>query len=77
MRQEDLTALVPSLLTLAAEAGKAIMDIYDSGPTGVHEKADHSPLTAADLAAHRRRLCGGGDGHQSLRAGSGHADRQL
>lgn len=53
MRQDQLIAFVPSLLTLAAQAGKAIMDIYDCGPTGVLEKADHSPLTAADLAAHR------------------------
>ena len=29
------------------------------------------------LAAHRRRLCGGGHGHQSLWPGSGYADRQL
>lgn len=36
---------------LAIEAGRAIMDIYNSGELGVEAKADDSPVTLADLAA--------------------------
>jgi 3'(2'), 5'-bisphosphate nucleotidase len=47
-------ALIAELITLARDAGAAIMDIYrqkDSYQT--QHKSDASPLTAADLAAHR------------------------
>lgn len=38
----------------AAEAGKAIMEIYNSAdPVKVEYKGDHSPLTAADKAANQ------------------------
>ena len=37
---------------IAAEAGDAIMEVY-SGAFSVRRKDDSSPLTAADLAAHR------------------------
>jgi 3'(2'), 5'-bisphosphate nucleotidase len=33
-------------------AGKRIMEVYDTKDFGVTEKADHSPLTLADRAAH-------------------------
>jgi 3'(2'), 5'-bisphosphate nucleotidase len=33
-------------------AGKRIMEVYDTEDFGVTEKADHSPLTLADRAAH-------------------------
>ncbi|SUC18099.1 adenosine-3'(2'),5'-bisphosphate nucleotidase [Proteus mirabilis] len=37
---------------LARQAGQAIMQIYQqSAPIEVQEKSDHSPVTAADLAA--------------------------
>lgn len=45
-------------IATAREAGRAIMEIYNRGFT-VETKADSSPVTAADLAAHRvivRRL---------------------
>ncbi|HMP75601.1 MAG TPA: 3'(2'),5'-bisphosphate nucleotidase CysQ [Kiritimatiellia bacterium] len=45
------SALLPSLLQLARDAGSAIMRIYDS-PGAIQQKADTSPLTLADLAAH-------------------------
>ncbi len=35
----------------AVEAGKAIMEIYDSADIGVEYKEDQSPLTMADKAA--------------------------
>nr|WP_321572461.1 inositol monophosphatase family protein [Proteus mirabilis] len=39
---------------LARQAGQAIMQIYQqSAPIEVQEKSDHSPVTAADLAAHQ------------------------
>lgn len=63
-RAVDLPAPVGELLTIAAEAGRAIMAVYagldSSGEgVGVTRKADKSPLTQADLAAHEliaRRL---------------------
>ncbi len=37
---------------LARQAGAAIMDLYQDQELGVQRKADDSPLTRADLAAH-------------------------
>lgn len=47
----DVT-LVDEVVAIAREAGAVIMDIY-SRPISVTEKADNSPLTEADAAAHR------------------------
>ena len=44
--------LIESLLNLSEEAGRAILGVYD-GPIKVTVKADDSPLTQADQAAHR------------------------
>ncbi|MBD9367397.1 3'(2'),5'-bisphosphate nucleotidase CysQ [Xanthomonas sp. XNM01] len=41
-----------TVIAIAREAGAAIMDVYN-GSFDVAHKADASPLTAADLAAHR------------------------
>lgn len=42
------------LVQIARAAGEAILQIYNqSGAAEVHTKSDDSPLTAADLAAHR------------------------
>jgi 3'(2'), 5'-bisphosphate nucleotidase len=41
------------LLTIARDAGAAIMDIYQNDDFGVEAKSDDSPLTKADLAAHK------------------------
>ncbi len=38
---------------LAERAGQAILDVYHRDDVEVEQKADHSPLTAADLASHR------------------------
>ncbi len=43
--------LLKAVISLAKEAGRRILDIYHSD-FRVGHKADHSPLTAADLAAH-------------------------
>lgn len=46
--------LLAGLVTLARQAGDAIMAIYvNHDDYGITQKADESPLTAADLAAHR------------------------
>ncbi|WP_019625895.1 3'(2'),5'-bisphosphate nucleotidase CysQ [Thioalkalivibrio sp. ALJT] len=47
-----LTALMHEVSSLAEQAGHAILDIYATR-FAVTEKADHSPVTEADLAAHR------------------------
>lgn len=41
------------LIDIAHRAGAAIMEVYRSGDAGETSKADNSPLTLADLAAHR------------------------
>jgi 3'(2'), 5'-bisphosphate nucleotidase len=46
-----------ALLQLAAKAGRAILDIYQSD-FAVEHKDDRSPLTEADLASHRTIVSG-------------------
>lgn len=48
----ELERIGVQLRALARRAGAAIIDIY-SGTFSVKRKADDSPLTAADMAAHR------------------------
>ena len=48
---EDLQALLEPVKKVAYEAGRNIMEIYDRG-FEVEEKADKTPLTEADMAAH-------------------------
>jgi 3'(2'), 5'-bisphosphate nucleotidase len=48
----DLTALAEGLMPVAAQAGEAIMKIYDAG-FEVQRKQDNSPLTLADLESQR------------------------
>jgi 3'(2'), 5'-bisphosphate nucleotidase len=55
MRQIDVSALSASLCQIAADAGAAVMRIYQEySPTAAQlaDKPDDSPLTMADLAAH-------------------------
>lgn len=47
---QELTALVKGA---SLEAGKAILEIYNSADFGVEVKGDSSPLTKADQAAHQ------------------------
>jgi len=49
----DLKSLVEPVVTLAEDAGRAILEVY-STDFAVQEKDDDSPLTQADLASHRR-----------------------
>lgn len=47
--------LLNAVISIAEQAGAAILDIYqqDSAAFNVTDKADNSPLTAADLASHQ------------------------
>jgi 3'(2'), 5'-bisphosphate nucleotidase len=53
MRQYYQDDLIQQLLPIAREAGDAIMAIYTDGLVKVRHKEDASPVTEADLAAHR------------------------
>ena len=44
------------VLDIAQRAGAAIMQVYANG-FDVEQKADDSPVTTADLAAHRLPVC--------------------
>lgn len=48
----NLEALVPDVCAIARKAAAAILDVYES-EFAVEHKDDRSPVTAADLAAHR------------------------
>lgn len=45
--------LLDAVVELAVQAGVAILDIYEQDDFSVETKSDNSPLTAADMAAHR------------------------
>ncbi len=45
-------SLLPQVLQLSRVAGEAIMAVYNTADFNVDMKADNSPLTQADLAAH-------------------------
>ena len=47
-----ITKLLDLAKSAALLAGKAILEIYESGDFGVEMKSDQSPLTLADKAAH-------------------------
>jgi len=47
----SVDALIPLVLNTALKAGKAILNVYESG-WETTTKADNSPLTTADLIAH-------------------------
>lgn len=48
----NLPHLSPSVIELSRQAGAAIREVYSRDDYAVQHKADQSPLTAADLAAH-------------------------
>ncbi len=50
----NLSELLPSIIAISEQAGAAIMAIYNQPERwNLQQKADNSPLTAADLAAHQ------------------------
>ena len=52
------SALLADLVRLTKDAGDAILEIYQSHDFGIESKADASPVTAADLAAHYFLMAG-------------------
>lgn len=54
-RQKDKQMIndnqIKEISKLLSEASAAIMEIYESGSFSISQKADHSPLTRADLAS--------------------------
>lgn len=51
--------MLESIRQLAREAGEAIMRVYQGEqPLDAHEKSDSSPVTAADIAAHKIIVAG-------------------
>ncbi len=56
----DSASLAPleAIVSLAKKAGLAIMALYNEGNLDVRFKEDVSPVTRADLAAHRVILAG-------------------
>jgi 3'(2'), 5'-bisphosphate nucleotidase len=53
MRQNNKEYLIQQLVPIARVAGEAIMAVYSRGMPEVQGKEDDSPVTEADLAAHR------------------------
>jgi len=53
MRPFALDKLLPKIVAIAVDAGRAIMEIYAAPGNEVMVKADNSPLTQADLASDR------------------------
>jgi 3'(2'), 5'-bisphosphate nucleotidase len=49
----DVTPQLPTLLNILVTANDAIMRIYNANETIVTDKEDGSPLTQADIAAHK------------------------
>ncbi len=47
----DYSKILKDLLNISEEAGKAILDIYNSNDFGIEIKDDNSPLTLADKAS--------------------------
>jgi len=54
-KKEDFLSdeLLSNVIAVSEKAGKAIMDIYSQHDSGITYKNDNSPLTLADMAAHK------------------------
>ncbi|AIL69306.1 3'(2'),5'-bisphosphate nucleotidase CysQ [Vibrio vulnificus] len=50
---QDLSALLPQVIDIARTAGQLILDIYQSKQYQEYTKSDETPVTSADLAAHK------------------------
>lgn len=53
MSEAQRAMLAAQVVDIARRAGDEILEVYRSGETQAREKADRSPLTVADLRAHR------------------------
>ncbi|MDE1312894.1 3'(2'),5'-bisphosphate nucleotidase CysQ [Vibrio aestuarianus] len=50
---KDLSHLLPNVIEIARSAGQLILDIYETKTYDAFTKSDHTPVTSADLAAHK------------------------
>ncbi|MDB1122491.1 3'(2'),5'-bisphosphate nucleotidase CysQ [Vibrio algarum] len=50
---KDLSHLIPSVIDVARAAGQLILDIYENREYEEFTKSDSTPVTSADLAAHK------------------------
>lgn len=57
MNENEIGSLLPEIVKIARQAGKQILAVYETD-FEVRTKADTSPLTAADLAAHDTIVAG-------------------
>ncbi|MCK6263309.1 3'(2'),5'-bisphosphate nucleotidase CysQ [Vibrio sp. ZSDE26] len=51
--EKDLSHLVPSVIEIARSAGQLILDIYETKQYEAYVKSDETPVTSADIAAHK------------------------
>ncbi len=50
---KDLSHLLPEVISIARSAGQLILDIYENKSYEAFVKSDETPVTSADLAAHK------------------------
>ncbi len=50
---KDLSHLLPEVISIARSAGQLILDIYEKKSYQAFTKQDATPVTSADLAAHK------------------------
>jgi len=51
--QKRIKELIHALIPISENAGKAILEVYNSSSLGIQNKSDSSPLTDADLASNK------------------------
>ncbi|MGR5235852.1 3'(2'),5'-bisphosphate nucleotidase CysQ [Vibrio alfacsensis] len=50
---KDLSHLLPQVIEIARSAGQLILDIYENKQYEAYTKSDQTPVTSADIAAHK------------------------
>ncbi|WP_367987804.1 3'(2'),5'-bisphosphate nucleotidase CysQ [Vibrio sp. NTOU-M3] len=50
---QDLSPLLPAVIEVARSAGQLILDIYENKQYEAYTKSDETPVTSADIAAHK------------------------
>jgi 3'(2'), 5'-bisphosphate nucleotidase len=50
---KDLSHLLPQVIEVARSAGQMILDIYENKQFKAYTKSDKTPVTSADIAAHK------------------------
>ncbi|TMX65661.1 3'(2'),5'-bisphosphate nucleotidase CysQ [Vibrio rotiferianus] len=50
---KDLSHLLPQVIEIARSAGQLILDIYENKQYEAYTKSDETPVTSADIAAHK------------------------